>query len=243
MIVTQAVVHALGQGSVRHGVVHQASRDVDLAHGATGPGDDLGGQHSPHADFLADRDQQRVDARRVGARELGEVADPHQLDRFRVATVHLGVSLERGHEPEADRLDDRVDQVRHPPALERLDARLERLDTLAEVGDHDDPRAGTRQLARDLEVGAVDAQHQLGAGLDRRADLILVEGVDAHAHPRARSSRTASPSPGKGRPGVQPMSMMSAPLSRKYSAAARHAAGASFGALLISARISMSYAP
>ena len=47
--------------------------------------------------------------------------------------------------------------------------------------DHDAaPRAA--QSRGHLEVGAVDAQHQLGAGFDRRADLGRIEAVDADPH-------------------------------------------------------------
>ena len=91
------------------------------------------------------------------------------------------------------------------------------------------PRSGTTttralalEVARHLDVRAVDAQHQLGAGRDRRADLVRVEGVDADAHARrhaARAPRRASA--GKGRPGVQPMSMTSAPESAKVLGRAR----------------------
>ena len=58
--------------------------------------------------------------------------------------------------------------------------------------------------------------------------------------PAPTSSRTTSPSAGYSTPGVQPMSITSAPDSRKASAAARTSRRLIFGALLISARISMS---
>src|SRR2546422_3397752 len=41
-----------------------------------------------------------------------------------IAAAHLGEALERAHEPEPDRLDDRVDEVGDAPALERGEARL-----------------------------------------------------------------------------------------------------------------------
>ena len=58
--------------------------------------------------------------------------------------------------------------------------------------------------------------------------------------PAPTSSRTTSASSGNRRPGVQPMSMTSAPAARNASAASRSSRRDSFGALLISARISMS---
>jgi hypothetical protein len=61
--------------------------------------------------------------------------------------------------------------------------------------------------------------------------------------PASTSSRTTSPSSGNARPGVQPMSMMSAPEVRYRSASCRTAARVILGTLLISARISMSHAP
>ena len=61
--------------------------------------------------------------------------------------------------------------------------------------------------------------------------------------PAPRSSLTTAPSEGNGSPGVQPMSITSAPLERKYSAAARTSSRERRGALLISARISTVYAP
>src|SRR2546422_9080960 len=101
-----------------------------------------------------------------------------------IAAAHLGEALERAHEPEPDRLDDRVDEVGDAPALERGEARLEGLDALAEVGNHDDPGLRPRELPRDVQVGAVHGQDELRTGAHGRADLGRVERVDAH--PRAR---------------------------------------------------------
>ena len=61
--------------------------------------------------------------------------------------------------------------------------------------------------------------------------------------PADTSSRTTAPSSGNASPGVQPMSMTSAPESRKRIASCTIASRESFGALLISAMISMSNAP
>ena len=56
-------------------------------------------------------------------------------------------------------------------------------------------------------------------------------------------SRTMSPSSGNSSPGVQPISMTSAPDARKRSASRRTASRVSRGALLISATISISHSP
>ena len=80
----QSVVHVLGQRALPHGVVHEPAGDVDLAHRAPCPRDHFGREHGADAGLLADGEQQRVDAGRVGAGELGDVADAHQLRRVRI---------------------------------------------------------------------------------------------------------------------------------------------------------------
>ena len=181
----QAVVHVLGERPVPHGVEHEPPGDVDLAHRAASPGDDLGGEHGAHAGLLRDGEEQGVHPGGVGAGELGDIPDPHQLPRLGVAPVGLGVALERCREPEADRLDDRVDEIADPPPLERLDRRGQGLDPLPEVGDGDYPCAAAGELASHLAVRPVDAQHQLRPGLHGGADLGRLEAVDADPHPRA----------------------------------------------------------
>ena len=68
-----------------------------------------------------------------------------------------------------------------------------------------------------LGCGGLLAQ-AVAAGLQPGV-LVLTDGAGSHPgstrYPPARSSRTRSPRSGKGRPGVQPTSMMSAPLARK----------------------------
>src|SRR5207247_4945564 len=96
----------------------------------------------------------------------------------------LGEALEPMEDPEAERLDHGVHQVRYPPPLERGDARLERLETFPEVRDHDHPRRRAGEVPRHVEIGPVDRQHELGAGRHGGADLARVEGVDAPTHPR-----------------------------------------------------------
>src|SRR2546422_4706234 len=87
---------------------------------------------------------------RVGRSELGDVADAHEQRRGGVTAAHRGEALERGEKAKADRLDDGGDQVRHAPALERRDARLQRLEALAEVGDHDHTRLPAPEVPRDV---------------------------------------------------------------------------------------------
>src|SRR6516165_8554354 len=66
----EPVVDALGDRVPRDGVVHQASRHVDLAYRPASPRDHFRRQHGPHAQLLADGDQERVDAGRIGRRQL-----------------------------------------------------------------------------------------------------------------------------------------------------------------------------
>ena len=52
-------------------------------------------------------------------------------------------------------------------------------------GTHDDARAGAGEVARDVDVRAVDAEDQLGARLAPPSRISrAIEGVDADAHPR-----------------------------------------------------------
>ena len=94
------------------------------------------------SDFLADGQQNGVHPGGIGAGELGDVADAHELPGIRIAAPNLGVSLERGHEAEADRLNDGIDEVRDTPGFQALDARVQRLQTLSEIGDDDDLSRG-----------------------------------------------------------------------------------------------------
>ena len=82
----------------------------------------------------------------------------------------------------------------------------------AEVGHDDHARAGAGEVARDVDVRAVHAQHELGAGRDGRADLVGIEGVDADAHAGAdQLAHDVAERRETASPGVQPMSMTSAP--------------------------------
>ena len=165
---------------------------------AAGPGNDLSREHGAHAGLLSDRHQQGVHPGRVRARELGDVADAHQLRRVGVAPVDLDVAFERRGKAEADGLDDGVDQIPDAPALERLDGGGERIQALAEVGNRHDARAGARELAGHLAVGAVDAEHELSPGLDRGPDLVRLEAVDAHPHAGAAELANHLAQGGKG---------------------------------------------
>ncbi len=85
-----------------------------------------------------------------------------------------------------------------------------------------------------LTLSTISAPASTAVRISERSKLSMLTRM-----PASRSSRTTGPSSGKARPGVQPTSMTSAPLARKYSAAAAMAGRLSLGALLISARISM----
>ena len=119
-----------------------------LAHRAARPVDDLGREDVADAELLAEADQQRGDARRVGLGELGEVADAHEHLGVRVAAAHLEVAAEARREARADRLDDRVDEVRLAEPLEVGDRLVEAVEVLGRVGDqHRRRRAGARRGA------------------------------------------------------------------------------------------------
>src|SRR5206468_10000263 len=89
----EPVVDAFGERVVGDGVVHEPPRDVDLAHGAAGPGDHFGREHGAHSQLLADGEEQRVHARRIRGGELGDVPDPHEERGAGVAPVRLRVPL------------------------------------------------------------------------------------------------------------------------------------------------------
>ena len=93
-----------------------------------------------------------VHAGRVRGRELGDVPDAHHLRHRGPAAVRLGVALERRHEAEADRLDDGVDEVRHPPALEALEAALQLGELVAGIGNHDEPLVAPGVALGDRDV-------------------------------------------------------------------------------------------
>src|SRR5205814_2379956 len=94
---------------------------------------------------------------------------------------NLCIPLERCHETEADRFEDRIDEIPNAPALQFLEAGFERLERAAKVRHDDHTRAGG-QIARGLDVRAVHAQHELGPGVHRGADLDGVERVHTDAH-------------------------------------------------------------
>src|SRR5207244_3446083 len=75
---------------------------------------------------------------------------------------------------------------RPAPPLQRGDARLQRLEPATEVGNDHHPRPRARELPGAVQVGAVDAQDQLGPGLHRGPDFSRVEGIDADAHAGGR---------------------------------------------------------
>ena len=119
--------------------------------------------------------------------ELGQIADPHHLRDFGIPAVNLGIAFERGHEAEADRFDDRIDEIGDTRLFQRVECRLEGLESSSEVGNRDDLGAGSAQVVHYFfAVGPVDTQHQLGAGAYRPPNFVGVEGIDAY--PPARGS-------------------------------------------------------
>ena len=53
-----------------------------------------------------------------------------------------------------------------PHACSLATRRLERVQSTAHVGNDDEASAAIGERLRDVDVGAVDAQHELGAGVD-----------------------------------------------------------------------------
>ena len=126
----QAVVDVLGEHAALARRVHEAARHVDLPHGAPRPRDHLGREHVPDAELLAEPDQERVHPGRVGVGQLGDVADPHQHLGPGVPRPDLHVPVERRREPEADRLDDRVDDVGAAQRLQMGDGPVQGVEIL-----------------------------------------------------------------------------------------------------------------
>ena len=192
----EAVVHAFRARAAGHGVMHQAARHVRLAHRAARPRRDLGGQDGPHAQLLTYGDQQCVHSRRIGCGQFREVADPHQHFRHGILPPDFRVPFERGHEAEADRLEDRVDEIADAPLFQLLEAGLQRVERAAEIGYHHHTRARAGEIACDLQVRPFTLNTSW-LQPTRPADLIRIERVDADAHSGAGELRTTSPSDGR----------------------------------------------
>ena len=119
---------------------------------------------------------------RVGVGQLRDVADAHQDLDGRVARADLHVAVEGRREPEADRLDDRIDDVGPAERLEVGDAPVQGVELGRRVRDQD--RRGP-ELTGHLQVLAVQAQHVVDAGPVGGEDLDGIEGVDAEGEPTA----------------------------------------------------------
>src|SRR5665213_1442316 len=178
----KTVVDTLGDHVLRDRVIHEAARDVDLAHGASRPRDDLRREHGSDAELLTDRDENGVDAGGVSGGELGDVADSHHHLGVGPATARFCVALDRAREAEADGLDHGIDEKRHAPLRKRIEYGVDALERRAQVGDGDDANVAAGELARDVEVAPIHAQHHRGARVYRRANLGGVERIDAHVH-------------------------------------------------------------
>jgi hypothetical protein len=124
----EPVVDRLGQHLVLDRVVHEAARQVELAHGAARPADDLGRQHVVDAQLGGDAGHHGVDADAVGVGELGEVAEAHEHLGLGVPATRLVEAPERLGEAEAERVEDRIEHVRarRPPPRPRGCARASR---------------------------------------------------------------------------------------------------------------------
>src|SRR5678816_4894735 len=96
-----------------------------------------------------------------------------------------------------DRFENRIEQVGYAPRLEPLDAAIHRVERCTEVRNHNDASAGSSQLSRHVDVGAVDTEDQFGACLDGLTNLVRVERVDADAELRSNEVPDNVPQIGK----------------------------------------------
>src|SRR4030095_9292061 len=116
--------------------------------------------------------------------QLGEVADSHEHLRLRPSSADLCVSLERRHEPKANGLENRIDEVRYAERLEAGEGRLQRIESTTQIGNRHHACAGAGKVTGYLEIRTVNAEHELGARIDCRSYLRSVEAVDADPHAR-----------------------------------------------------------
>src|SRR5262249_49954926 len=133
-----------------------------------------------NTDFLTEAEQQHVQTRRVGVRQLRQISDAHQHLRGGVAAAHFEITTQRGRETETDRLKDRIDPERHAPAVQLLHGLAETLQGCWFVWQSDNL---TTPIAGGLDVRAVDAEHKLRSGPNGGLDLDRVETVNGNAHP------------------------------------------------------------
>lgn len=117
-----------------------------------------------------------VDAGTVHVRQLGQIAHAHEDLRLGMAPPRLRVALHRGREAEAERVEDGIEHVRDAGRRDLGRVLLQRLETLAEIRDHDHLAA---QVRDEVDVLPVDAQQEVDPGRVRRADGAWLEGVDA----------------------------------------------------------------
>ncbi len=121
----------------------------------------------------------------------------------------------------ADGLEDRVDETGHTRGIEGGERRLERIERGTELGHGHHAGTGPRRSSTTrrfeaLTLSTVSAPASTAARISAGSKLSTLT-----RSPAPVSSRTTSASAGNGRPGVQPMSITSAPDSRNASAAAR----------------------
>ena len=172
----QPAVDVLGRRALLLGEVHELGRQDRLAHRASRPVDDLGGQHVADAELLAEADQHGVDAGGVGLGQLGQVADPHEHLDVGVAAADLQVAPEAGGEARADRLDDRVDEERLAELPQVGDGPVQAVQVVGRVGDQHGRRA---ELPRHMAVVPGEAEDVVHTGRVGHEDLLGVERVDA----------------------------------------------------------------
>ena len=238
----QPAVDVLGQRALLLREVHELGGQDGLADRAPRPVDDLGGQHVADPELLAEADQQRVDAGRVGLGELGQVADAHEHLGVRVAAAHLEVAPEARGEAGADRLDDRVDEERLAELAQVGDGRVEAVEVVGRVRDQHRRRA---QLRRHVPVLPVEAEHVVHARRVGHQDLVGVERVDAEREAAGLEARRSPPAPRRASCGRATGRGRSRRRRRRGSSSPRSTirSRSRCGTLLISAKTRMSRAP
>ena len=106
--------------------------------------------------------------------------DPHEHLGVGMTPAHLQITAEAGGEPRADRLDDRVHEVRLAELPQVRDGRVEAVEVVGRVRDQ---HRGRAQPVRDVTVAAVEAEDVVHASGVGHQDLVGVERVDAEREP------------------------------------------------------------
>src|SRR5262249_5676286 len=107
-----------------------------------------------------------------------QVANTHEHLGLRITASDFNEASQRGGEPEADRLDDRIDAERHAPAHQRFHDAVEPIQRRRHIG-YDDHFATPG--ARCSQIAAVDAQYKLGPRSHCLLDFYRIEAINGNA--------------------------------------------------------------